>query len=158
VLTARYALALADWNGEPDAATSQRLRALGAICRDLVALRWSDHNAARLRMEQEKFARKRRKAQEEEAWEKQQEQERLEEEECVSRIVNLRAKADHLETAIEDLQKNYPETARAAIAADEARKHAVPDGAPSDGPPALPRDSLSAPQPDLTPPNGGVLR
>jgi hypothetical protein len=57
VLAGRYAAALAGWNGSDDEAFRAKLRILSRLTRDLVALRRSKHDAARLKMEQERFAR-----------------------------------------------------------------------------------------------------
>ena len=56
VLAGRYAAALAGWNGNEDEAFRAKLRLLSRLTRDLVALRRSKHDAARLKMEQERFA------------------------------------------------------------------------------------------------------
>jgi Protein of unknown function (DUF3486) len=47
VLAARYAAALAEWNGEPDEKFERKLRILHNMCQDIVKLRRSDQNAAR---------------------------------------------------------------------------------------------------------------
>ena len=65
VLTARYAAALAGWNGEPTDETRRRLRWLRSLCQDIVELRRGDHSAARLKIEQERLERDRAKTEEE---------------------------------------------------------------------------------------------
>jgi len=55
VLTARYAEALAQWDGNPSGTPAQNIRALRALCQDIVELRRGDHSAARLRLEQERL-------------------------------------------------------------------------------------------------------
>jgi hypothetical protein len=55
MLAARYGLALAEWDGDPDHPAAAKLRALGTHSRELIALRRGDHSAARLRMEQVRF-------------------------------------------------------------------------------------------------------
>ncbi len=52
VLAARYAAALAEWNGEPDEKFERKLRILHGMCRDIVKLRRSDHQAARQNAEE----------------------------------------------------------------------------------------------------------
>jgi hypothetical protein len=56
VLTARYALAFHDWDGDPESPLARRLRVLSAVCQDLVALRRGEHSAGRLRLEQARLA------------------------------------------------------------------------------------------------------
>ena len=65
VLTARYAAALADWQGEATDEFRRKLRSLRALCQDLVELRRGDHSAARLKIEQERLARDREQTEEE---------------------------------------------------------------------------------------------
>ena len=54
VLAARYAAALAEWNGEPDEKFERKLRILHGMCQDIVKLRRSDHQAARQNAEEKK--------------------------------------------------------------------------------------------------------
>jgi len=65
VLAARYAAALAGWNGEADEPFRQKLRVLRGLCQDIVALRRADHNGARLQMEQERVRDEQEKTEEE---------------------------------------------------------------------------------------------
>jgi hypothetical protein len=65
VLAARYASALAGWNGEVTEGFGRKLRALRGLCQDIVELRRGDHSGARLRMEQERLDREREKTEEE---------------------------------------------------------------------------------------------
>jgi hypothetical protein len=65
VLAARYASALAGWNGEVTEEFRRQLRALRGLCQDIVELRRGDHSGARLRMEQERLDREREKTEEE---------------------------------------------------------------------------------------------
>ena len=65
VLTARYAVALADWQGEATGEFRRKLRSLRALCQDIVELRRENHNAARLKIEQERLARDRDQTEEE---------------------------------------------------------------------------------------------
>lgn len=62
VLAARYASALAGWNGEATEELRRKLRALRGICQDIVDLRRGDHRGARLKMEQERLEHKREKS------------------------------------------------------------------------------------------------
>jgi hypothetical protein len=62
VLAGRYAAALAGWDGSDDEAFRGKLRLLSRLTRDLIALRRSKHDAARLKMEQECFARERERS------------------------------------------------------------------------------------------------
>lgn len=55
LLAARYATALANWDGEPGTPAAQRLQALSALRQDIATLRRGDYNAARLRLEQQRF-------------------------------------------------------------------------------------------------------
>jgi hypothetical protein len=64
LLTARYALAFAEWDNEPDSPAARQLRLLSVVCHDLVALRRGDHSAGRMKLEQEQFALMRRKVEE----------------------------------------------------------------------------------------------
>ena len=61
VTTARYAAALAEWDGDPEGSGGKKLRVLRALCQDIVELRRGDHSAARLRMEQERLDEQREK-------------------------------------------------------------------------------------------------
>jgi hypothetical protein len=65
VLTARYAAALADWQGEATDEFRRKLRSLRGLCQDIVELRRGDHSAARLKIEQERLARDRQQTEEE---------------------------------------------------------------------------------------------
>jgi hypothetical protein len=65
VLAARYAAALAGWNGEPTEEFRRQLRALRGLCQDIVELRRGDHSGARLSLEQERIEREREKTEEE---------------------------------------------------------------------------------------------
>ncbi len=56
VVTARYAAALAGWNGEMSDELRRKLRALRLLCQDIVELRRGDHSAVRLKLEQERLA------------------------------------------------------------------------------------------------------
>lgn len=64
-LTARYATALAEWDGDADGAGGRRLRVLRALCQDVVELRRGDHSAARLRIEQARLDRDKEQTEEE---------------------------------------------------------------------------------------------
>jgi hypothetical protein len=61
VLTARYAEALAGWNGEVTDEFRRKLRSLRGLCQDIMELRRGDHSAARLKIEQERLERDREK-------------------------------------------------------------------------------------------------
>ena len=65
VLAARYAAALAGWDGEVTDEFRRKLRALRGLCQDIVELRRGDHSGARLNMEQERLEREREKTEEE---------------------------------------------------------------------------------------------
>ena len=65
VLAARYAAALAGWNGEITDELRRQLRALHGLCQDVVELRRGGHSGARLKMEQERLDREREKTDEE---------------------------------------------------------------------------------------------
>ena len=65
VLAARYAAALAGWNGEVTEEFRGKLRALRGLCQDIVELRRGDHSGARLNMERERSEREREKTEEE---------------------------------------------------------------------------------------------
>ena len=65
VLAARYASALAGWQGEVTEEFRRKLRALRGLCQDIVELRRGDHSGARLRMEQERLDRERERTEEE---------------------------------------------------------------------------------------------
>ena len=64
-LAARYAAALANWNGEMTEELRRQLRALRSLCQDIVELRRGDHSGARLSLEQERLQREREKTEEE---------------------------------------------------------------------------------------------
>jgi hypothetical protein len=64
VVTARYASALAGWNGEATEEFRRKLRALRALCQDIVELRRGDHSAARLQLERERLAREKEQTEE----------------------------------------------------------------------------------------------
>jgi hypothetical protein len=55
VLAARYAAVLARWDGTPDRTVLQNVRALRALCADIVELRRGDHSATRLKIEEERL-------------------------------------------------------------------------------------------------------
>jgi hypothetical protein len=57
LLAARYAGALADWNGVGTREFRRLLRSMRGFCRDVVELRRGDHNAAYLKIEQERLVR-----------------------------------------------------------------------------------------------------
>ena len=61
VLAARYAAALAGWNGEVTEEFRRKLRALRGLCQDIVELRRGDHSGARLNLERERLEREREK-------------------------------------------------------------------------------------------------
>lgn len=61
VLAARYAGALAGWNGEVTEEFRRKLRALRGLCQDIVELRRGDHSGARLNLERERQERTREK-------------------------------------------------------------------------------------------------
>jgi len=65
VLAARYAAALAGWDGEVTEEFRRKLRALRGLCQDIVELRRGDHSGARLNMEQERLTREQEKTEEE---------------------------------------------------------------------------------------------
>lgn len=65
VLAVRYAAALAEWDGDPEAGNGKKLRVLRALCEDVVELRRGDHSAARLKLEQERRAEERERTEEE---------------------------------------------------------------------------------------------
>jgi hypothetical protein len=65
VLAARYACALAGWNGETTDKFNRNLRALRGMCQDIVELRRGDHSGARLKMERERLEQVRGKSEEE---------------------------------------------------------------------------------------------
>ena len=65
VLAARYAAALAGWQGEPTDEFRRKLRSLRGLCQDIVELRRGDHSAARLKIEQERLQRERDQTEEE---------------------------------------------------------------------------------------------
>jgi hypothetical protein len=55
VLTSRYAALVSGWNGEMTDEFRRKLRALRALCQDIVELRRGDHFAERLRLDLERF-------------------------------------------------------------------------------------------------------
>jgi hypothetical protein len=55
IVTARYAAALANWNGEMNEELRRKFRALRFLAQDIVELRRGDHSAARLKLEQERL-------------------------------------------------------------------------------------------------------
>jgi hypothetical protein len=61
VLGARYASALAGWDGRPSEEFQQKLKVLRGMCQDIVELRRGDHSGARLQMEQDRIEEKREK-------------------------------------------------------------------------------------------------
>ena len=61
VLSARYAEALAGWNGEVTDEFRRKLRSLHGLCQDIMELRRGDHSAARLKIEQKRLERDREK-------------------------------------------------------------------------------------------------
>ena len=65
VLAARYAVALAGWNGEVTEEFGGKLRTLRSLCQDIVELRRGDHSGARLNMERERLEGAREKTEEE---------------------------------------------------------------------------------------------
>jgi hypothetical protein len=65
VLAARYAAALAGWDGEVTEEFRRKLRLLRSLCQDIVELRQGDHSGARLNLEQERLGREREKTEEE---------------------------------------------------------------------------------------------
>jgi hypothetical protein len=149
LIAARYALVLADWDGEPNAAALRRFRALSAVCRDLVALRKSFHHAGRLRLELEQFACKRQEALEKaerakrrraENEDEDDDDDEYEDKEDENPLHVIRAQADDVAREINNLVKNFPKTAHAAaMATAEARTQASPFASPSATPSAIPR-------------------
>lgn len=65
VLAARYAAALAGWDGEINERFSRKLRTLRGLCQDIVELRRGDHSGARLQLERERLTEQREKTEEE---------------------------------------------------------------------------------------------
>jgi hypothetical protein len=65
VVSARYAAALAGWNGELTDELRRTLRSLRALSQDVAELRRGDHSAARLKLEYERLERDREKSEEE---------------------------------------------------------------------------------------------
>jgi hypothetical protein len=51
-LAGRYAMAVAEWDGNPESGIGRKLRVLRALALDVVELRRGDHSAARLKIEQ----------------------------------------------------------------------------------------------------------
>ena len=64
-MAARYAVALAGWDGEVTEKFRRKLRVLRGLCRDIVELRRGDHSGARLNLEQERLEREQEKTEEE---------------------------------------------------------------------------------------------
>lgn len=62
VLTARYAAALADWDGEATRKFRRKLQMLGGLCQNIVQLRRGDHTSARLGFQREHLDSMREKA------------------------------------------------------------------------------------------------
>jgi hypothetical protein len=56
VLTAHYAALVSGWSAKMDDEFRRKLRALRAICQDIVELRRGDHYAERLRLDMDRFA------------------------------------------------------------------------------------------------------
>ena len=56
ILSGRYGMLVAGWNGEMSEDFRRRARALRSLCQDIVELRRGDHSAARLRLDLERFA------------------------------------------------------------------------------------------------------
>lgn len=65
VLAARYAAALAGWDGEVTEEFRRKLRVLHGLCQDIVELRRGDHSGGRLEIERERLERQREKTEEE---------------------------------------------------------------------------------------------
>jgi hypothetical protein len=61
VLAARYAAALAGWDGEVTDELRRTLRTLHGLCQDIVELGRGVHSGARLNLEQERLEREREK-------------------------------------------------------------------------------------------------
>jgi hypothetical protein len=61
VLTARYAVELAAWNGDGCDETRRRLRALRELCHDVIMLQRGNQNAARVKIGQARLDRHRKK-------------------------------------------------------------------------------------------------
>jgi hypothetical protein len=55
VLAARYATVLARWDGTADRTVAKNVRALRALCADIVELRRGDHSATRLKIEEDRL-------------------------------------------------------------------------------------------------------
>ena len=66
VLGARYASALAGWDGQPSEEFRQKLKVLSGLCQNVVELRRGDHSGNRLQMERERLEEKREKTVDEE--------------------------------------------------------------------------------------------
>ncbi len=62
LLSARYAVLLTGWNGEVDPEFQRKTRMLRALCQDIVELRRGDQNASWLRLDLDKFADTKQKA------------------------------------------------------------------------------------------------
>ncbi len=65
VLAARYAAALAGWNGAVTEEFRRTLRVLRGLCQDIVELRRGDHSGARLQLERERREQAREKTEQE---------------------------------------------------------------------------------------------
>jgi len=65
VLAARYAAALAGWDGKVTDEFRRILRVMHSLCQDFVELRRGDHSGTRLKMERERLEREREKTDEE---------------------------------------------------------------------------------------------
>ena len=65
VLGARYASALARWDGETTDEFHQKLKVLRGMCQDIVELRRGNHSGSRLKMERERMEEKREKTEDE---------------------------------------------------------------------------------------------
>ena len=55
MVMARYAAMMGKWDGSCEAAPTRELRALRALCADVVELRRGDHSAARLKLEHQRL-------------------------------------------------------------------------------------------------------
>ncbi len=61
-LAGRYAMAVAEWDGNPESGIGSKLRVLRALAQDVVELRRGDHSAARLKIEQARLEDERNEA------------------------------------------------------------------------------------------------
>jgi len=61
VLAARYASALAGWDGQPTEEFQQQLKILSCLCRDITELRRGDHPGRKLQLEQDRIEEQREK-------------------------------------------------------------------------------------------------